>query len=92
MEEENRELDDRSILLLAAADDRVLITNDKDFGTLVFVEGMAHSGIVLLRLDNERWTAKIAAVERAIDQFGERMVGAFLVVTDTTIRVGRGQR
>lgn len=89
IEEEQRSLDDRSNLLLAAADDRVLITNDKDFGALVFVDGMAHRGVMLLRLDNERWTAKVAAVARTLDALGDRVIGAFLVVTDISIRVSR---
>jgi predicted nuclease of predicted toxin-antitoxin system len=87
IEEEDRTLDDRSILQLAALDDRVLITNDKDFGSLVFVEGMPHRGVILLRLDDERWQSKVAAVERAIRELGDELVGKFVVVTETTIRV-----
>jgi predicted nuclease of predicted toxin-antitoxin system len=87
MEEENRTLDDRSILQLAASDDRVLITNDKDFGPLVFVEGMPHRGIILLRLDDERWQSKVAAVERVLRELGDGVIGAFVVVTDTSVRV-----
>jgi predicted nuclease of predicted toxin-antitoxin system len=87
IEEEDRTLDDRSILQLAALDDRVLITNDKDFGPLVFVDGMPHRGVILLRLDDERWQAKVAAVERAIRELGDGLIGKFVVVTETTIRV-----
>jgi predicted nuclease of predicted toxin-antitoxin system len=92
IEEEQRTLDDRSILILAADDNRLLITSDKDFGTLVFVEGTAHSGVILLRLDDERWMSKVAAVRRAIDEYGDDLIGALVVVIDTTVRMGRGQR
>ncbi|MFQ6115804.1 MAG: DUF5615 family PIN-like protein, partial [bacterium] len=37
--EEARGLDDDGVLQKAVADDRILITNDKDFGELIFREG-----------------------------------------------------
>jgi predicted nuclease of predicted toxin-antitoxin system len=92
IEEEQRTRDDRSILQLAASDDRVLITLDKDFGPLVFVEGMTHAGVILLRLDDERWQAKVEAVERALRELGDRLIGEFVVVTETTVRISRRGR
>jgi len=70
----------------------VLITIDKDFGPLVFVEGMTHSGMILLRLDDERWQSKVVAVERVLRELGDRLIGEFVVVTDTTVRVSRRGR
>ena len=45
--------DDRSILDQAVAEGRILITNDKDFGELVFRWGKGHHGVILLRLHDE---------------------------------------
>ncbi len=42
---------DDEVLSGAVARDRVLITSDKDFGDLVFRDGRAAVGIVLLRFD-----------------------------------------
>jgi predicted nuclease of predicted toxin-antitoxin system len=39
---------DRAILELAAREKRILVTIDTDFGTLIFQEGLNHSGIVRL--------------------------------------------
>lgn len=39
---------DKAILEWAATDLRILITIDKDFGELVFKEGLAHTGLVRL--------------------------------------------
>ncbi len=39
---------DAEILRWASTEGRVLVTNDKDFGQLVFVEEMAHAGLVRL--------------------------------------------
>ena len=51
--EEMFQADDASILTRAEAEGRILITNDKDFGELVYREGHPHRGIVLLRLEDE---------------------------------------
>jgi predicted nuclease of predicted toxin-antitoxin system len=37
---------DRILLQWSAAEGRVLVTIDTDFGELVFVEGMSHGGLV----------------------------------------------
>lgn len=42
---------DEEVLSGALAHDRVLITSDKDFGDLVFRDGRAAVGIVLIRFD-----------------------------------------
>lgn len=57
--DEARGLDDESIIEKANQEDYVLITNDKDFGELVFRMKKPHKGIILLRLDDERPENKI---------------------------------
>ena len=42
--------DDSDILARAAGEGRILVTNDKGFGELVFRNGQVHSSVVLLRL------------------------------------------
>ena len=91
VEEETPGKDDRDILLDAVADNRILITNDKDFGTLVFAEGMAHCGVILLRLEDERAASKIAAVANVLQRYGDALENQFVVVTETSVRFGRGQ-
>jgi predicted nuclease of predicted toxin-antitoxin system len=41
---------DREILRFAATHSRILITRDKDFGSLVFSRMFSHSGVILLRV------------------------------------------
>ena len=76
---------DNEVLSGAVARDRVLITSDKDFGDLVFRDGKAAVGVVLIRFDlvSEALTAetaqRIAALANAgrdaftvLDREGER--------------------
>ena len=74
------------LLSRAVTEDRILITNDKDFGELVFRERWPHRGIVLLRLDDERAADKIAALERLLVHHAERLAGRFVVVTESAAR------
>lgn len=83
---------DPEVLKLALEGDAVLLTADKDFGELVFRQGLATHGVVLLRLaglpDHER-----AATVRSVAQLhGHEMPGAFTVITERSVRVRRMER
>lgn len=88
--EEARGMSDEAIIRQALAENRVLIANDKDFGEKVYHEGYLHRGNVLLRLEDERASGKIAAIRRLLDGYGDRIVNRFVVVTDTQVRLGGG--
>ena len=88
--EEARGMDDDDIIRKAFDENRILITNDKDFGEKVYREGYPHRGIVLLRLDNERASNKINTVQQLLDNYAEEIPDCFVVVTDTRVRFARG--
>lgn len=77
---------DPEVLSRAIADDRTLITQDTDFGSLVFREGRpADSGVILLRARGspaERAEALLGAVRGRED-----WRGVFAVVTERRVRV-----
>ncbi|MFQ6028644.1 MAG: DUF5615 family PIN-like protein, partial [Dehalococcoidia bacterium] len=60
---DERGLADDEILLRAVEADRVLITNDKDFGEMIFRQRQRHRGVILLRLSDERSANKIRVLE-----------------------------
>lgn len=82
-------MDDDDVIQKAFTEDRILITNDKDFGQKVYRERRPHKGVVLLRLDDERASSKIGTIRRLLDRYSERLVGAFAVVTETRVRFAR---
>ncbi|MBI2010178.1 MAG: DUF5615 family PIN-like protein [Candidatus Chisholmbacteria bacterium] len=78
---------DAAILTRAAAAKRILITSDTDFGTLVYHARLAHAGIILLRLEDERNNNKIAVLKRLIQKYQQKLPGNFVVVTETSVRI-----
>ncbi len=71
---------DKEVLEKAFAEERILITEDKDSGELVCrLEKPAH-GIVLLRFDAHERDLKWPRLEQLIDRHGSGLHGLFVVV------------
>lgn len=84
--EHARGMPDDDVLRKAAAEGRILVTNDKDFGDKVYREHRGHCGVVLLRLRDERSAVKEAVMRRLLDEFGDELPGSFVVATETSVR------
>ncbi len=84
--DEARGMRDDDVLQKAFAENWVLITNDKDFGEKVHREKRPHKGVVFLRLVDERAVMKIKVIKRFLDLYNNRVVGSFVVVTETQVR------
>ena len=77
---------DAEVIGRAQTDGRVLLTEDKDFGELVFRSKMTVPGVVLLRVSPERHFLKWNRLDTAVRQFGERLFGRYLVIEDARFR------
>jgi len=77
---------DDSILAKAYSEDRILITNDKDFGEMVCREKRPNHGVVFLRLRDERAASKIDAIKKLLDRHKDQLADTFVVVTETQVR------
>ena len=80
---------DDIILEAAVQDARVLITEDKDFGELVYRQRLHHRGVVLVRVDGISNDKKGWIVARAIREHEIELLGAFTVIQHGTIRIRR---
>lgn len=60
---------DDEVLVRANAEDRVLLTEDKDFGELAFYYGNRSSGIVLLRAHGVGIDAKMGAIVGVLEAY-----------------------
>ena len=82
---------DAELLALALAEQRILITEDKDFGELVFVRRLPHPCIV--RFTDMPVAEKVAAMRQLIEGHAEAMrTGRIIVVTRSRVRIRRGER
>jgi len=79
--------EDRHILARAASERRILVTNDKDFGELVFRSGGAHHGVVLLRLHDERPANRVRVIKIVLERYADRLAGHFTVATEGGVRI-----
>ena len=77
---------DRELLRRAAAEDRILITIDTDFGELIFLHDMPHAGLV--RLPDVPAEQRIALMAELIERHRLALdVGAVVTVRGGRIRV-----
>ncbi len=77
---------DNEVLQRAQEEGLLLLTEDKDFGELVFRFKRAVPGVVLLRVDPEKSQLKWIRLESAIARFGEGLVGRYVVVEEARFR------
>jgi predicted nuclease of predicted toxin-antitoxin system len=79
---------DAALLRAAASEDRVLVTIDTDFGTLVFLGGLPHAGVI--RLPDVPAPKRIALMEQILTRYGaDALNGAIVTATETRIRYSR---
>lgn len=79
--------DDEFILSLANADKRVLITQDKDFGELVFRLKKTHYGVMLIRLEGYKPILKAEIVLDTITKHKEELIKSFTVIQPNATRI-----
>ena len=84
--EEARGISDELVINKAVEEDRILITNDKDFGEKVYQNRGRHKGIILLRLKDERSRSKIEVIGKLLKNSSEKLAGNFAVVTENLVR------
>jgi len=85
--EEMPQADDLDILKWAVRDQRVLVTNDKDFGELVFRSGEPHRGVLLIRPPDESPASRVALVRAVLNQCADQLVDHFVVASQSGVRI-----
>ncbi len=80
---------DEQVLNLADEQRAVLVTEDKDFGELVYRRRLATSGVLLVRLAGQPSREKAATVGAVVLNHGAELAGSFAVVTPDVVRVRR---
>ena len=75
-------LADEDVLAIAQQEQRILVVADRDFGELIFHQGLAHAGVLFLRLPGAQLQTKIEHPDQALQERGDELAaGEFVVVS-----------
>lgn len=80
---------DQEVLDLANAGVMLLMTEDKDFGELVFRLNQVAEGVVLIRLGGLSTNRKAEIVSKAIGEHEAELIGCFTVIEPSSVRIRR---
>lgn len=84
-----RYLRDQEVLALAYRENRILITDDRDFGELIVRLNQPHAGVIYLRLDTTKIAIRTARIDDVLATYPQQH-RLYLVVTTAEIRVRTG--
>ena len=84
--DENPYLDDMNIFKIAQKENRILLTNDKDFGEIVFRQKLISSGIVLFRIKGQDTREKIKLLKKVLISHKDRITKHFVVIAKEKVR------
>lgn len=65
----------------------MIVTNDKDFGRLIFQGKLPSRGVILLRLQDERAANKVRVVSNILAGYKDRLVDHFVVTSESEVRI-----
>jgi len=78
---------DDAVLAIANEHGAVLLTEDKDFGEIVFRQGKVTAGVILVRVDGLSERRKAEIVVAALRQLGKAVERSFTVIAPGQVRV-----
>jgi predicted nuclease of predicted toxin-antitoxin system len=87
--ETHRGANDEDVITLALSEQRVLLTEDKDFGQLVHAASGPMGGVVFIRFPATSRAALPATILDLVAQHGQELVGRFAVVQPGRVRLSR---
>ena len=77
---------DEDVLSTANSEDRILITNDKDFGEIVFRQQLIASGIILIRVVDQNTQDKVKLVKKLLIFYKDKIKNHFVVISNNKFR------
>lgn len=80
-------IDDTEVLTMASNSESILITNDKDFGELIYRDRLVSKGVILLRFGKFEINERIEILLRVLEERSSDMGEAFTVITSTGVRI-----
>ena len=79
--------DDRELIEQSHREKRILLTEDKDFGWLVYASHADSSGVILIRFPGNARRSLVESVRQVVEEQSARLNEAFVVVQPGHIRI-----
>jgi predicted nuclease of predicted toxin-antitoxin system len=80
---------DPEVAEMARAEGRILLTEDRDFGRLVFLQRQATSGVVYLRYARQTRAQVATELLALIDEQADVLLHSFVVIEPGRVRITR---
>lgn len=87
--EDSAGISDEDVLARARNESRIILTEDKDFGELVYRMKRGVPGIIMIRLPQGAWHTRWTRIRWTLESRADRLVGHYTVVAEQTIRARR---
>jgi predicted nuclease of predicted toxin-antitoxin system len=84
-----RRSDDRDLIEQSYRENRILLTEDKDFGWLVFASHAVSAGVILIRYPNNVRSTLGRSVLQLVERYGSELINAYVVVQPGQVRFSR---
>ncbi len=79
---------DDEVLMLARDGGRILLTEDKDFGELIYARALKSAGVILFRFPVAARVTMVAAALDVVTRVGNKLSSQFTVVQPGRVRIG----
>jgi predicted nuclease of predicted toxin-antitoxin system len=82
-------ISDHEVMRIGIQEGRVLLTEDKDFGWLVFAGTGGSASVIFIRFPMRRRSVLPAAIVEFVEQAGNKLIGSYAVVEPGRMRLTR---
>jgi predicted nuclease of predicted toxin-antitoxin system len=82
----DKRMPDDRVCEIANSEQRIIITNDKDFGEIVFYQKKIAYGIILMRVKGQNSSEKIILLDKLLENYLDKIANHFVVLTNTKFR------
>jgi predicted nuclease of predicted toxin-antitoxin system len=80
--------EDAAVIAMAAAELRLFVTEDRDFGQMIYAAGQPNAGVILIRFPANRRANLPSVVVDLVAKHGAKLNGRFVVLQPGRIRFG----
>jgi predicted nuclease of predicted toxin-antitoxin system len=80
---------DKDLMELARKEQRILLTEDKDFGRLAYVSNVESTGVVLIRFPGHARRTLATSITQLVNEHGPELKDSFVVLQPGSVRISR---